>query len=282
MPMRCKRCRGAAVIEVRRHNAAFCRDCFFHYAGQQVTRAIAKHRMLAPTDRVLVAVSGGKDSLALWDLLLELGYRTDGLYLSLGIGAYSERSKRVCEEFAAARGATLHAHDLAAEHGYTIPEAAGKGGRSSCGVCGLSKRYVFNRAALDGSTGRVSPRRLGIIAEAPQPLTPGRHVAVAYYDRKYGSDQQTGFMDITMRRGNGSHMRVTDRSLPPLNEFPEAGASTGVFLGDYIGLAVGSDGQAHPAWADTRNPIFTQDPADVRRLVNAGQGSDIYTRSLPG
>lgn len=113
-------------------------------------------------------------------------------------------------------------------------------------------------------------------------LTPRGGVAVAYYDRKYGTDQQTGFMDITMRRGNGSHVRVTDRSLPPLNEFPEAGASSGIFLGDYIGLAVGSDGQAHPAWADTRNPIFTQSATDVRQLVNAGQGSDIYTRSLPG
>src|SRR5918995_1454603 len=150
MAMRCKRCRGPVVIEVRRHNAAFCRDCFVHYVGQQVTRAIAKYRMLGHTDRVLVAVSGGKDSLALWDLLLDLGYRADGLYLSLGIGAYSERSKVVCQEFAAARGATLLVHDLAAEHGYTIPEAAGAGGRSSCGVCGLSKRYVFNKAALDG------------------------------------------------------------------------------------------------------------------------------------
>src|ERR671935_2200494 len=107
MAMRCKRCRGRVVIEIRRHNAAFCRDCFVHYVRQQVTRAVAKHRMLAPTDRVLVAVSGGKDSLALWDLLLDLGYQADGLYLSLGIGAYSERSKTVCAEFAAARGATL-------------------------------------------------------------------------------------------------------------------------------------------------------------------------------
>jgi len=113
-------------------------------------------------------------------------------------------------------------------------------------------------------------------------LTPRGGVAVAYYDRKYGTDQQTGFMDITMRRGNGSHVRVTDRSLPPLSEFPEGTARSGIFLGDYIGLAVGSDGQAHPAWADTRNPIFTQSATDVRQLVNAGQGSDIYTRSLPG
>jgi uncharacterized protein (TIGR00269 family) len=148
--MRCKRCRQPAVIEVRRHNAAFCRDCFFHYVRQQVTRAIAKHRMLAPADRVLVAVSGGKDSLALWDLLLDLGVQADGLYMSLGIGAYSERSKQLCRAFADAHGAKLVIHDLEAEQGYTIPEAAGKGGRSSCGVCGLSKRYVFNRVALEG------------------------------------------------------------------------------------------------------------------------------------
>jgi tRNA-5-methyluridine54 2-sulfurtransferase len=152
--MRCKRCRGAIAVEVRRHNAAFCRDCFFHYVRQQVERAVAKHHMLAPTDRVLVAVSGGKDSLALWDLLLDLGYQADGLYMGLGIGGYSDRSRQACHAFADARGAKLAVYDLAAEQGYTIPMAAGRTGgrtgRSSCGVCGLSKRYVFNRAALDG------------------------------------------------------------------------------------------------------------------------------------
>jgi len=156
MAMRCKRCRDRAAIEIRRHNAAFCRDCFFHYVRQQVTRAIDKHHMLRPGDRVLVAVSGGKDSLALWDLLLELGHRADGLYMGLGIGAYSERSKDLCQAFADARGAKLVVYDLAEEQGYSIPEAAGAprragaAGRSSCGVCGLSKRYVFNRVALEG------------------------------------------------------------------------------------------------------------------------------------
>ena len=52
--------------------------------------------------------------------------------------------------FAAARGATLRTIDLAAEQGFDIPLAGRKGSRSSCAVCGLSKRYVFNRAALEG------------------------------------------------------------------------------------------------------------------------------------
>ncbi len=39
---------------------------------------------------------------------------------------------------------------LEREDGYDVPTAGRKGSRSTCAVCGLSKRYVFNRAALDG------------------------------------------------------------------------------------------------------------------------------------
>ena len=63
--MKCRTCRGPAVVDVRRHNAAFCRDHFFQHCEEQVRRAIASHHMLTSNDRVLVAVSGGKDSLAL-------------------------------------------------------------------------------------------------------------------------------------------------------------------------------------------------------------------------
>jgi hypothetical protein len=108
-------------------------------------------------------------------------------------------------------------------------------------------------------------------------------VTTAYYDRKYGDSQATGEFDITMRRSNGAHVRVTNRTLPPTQEFPEAGASTGVFLGDYMGVAVGPDGVAYPVWTDTRNPVFSPSTGgDVRELVLAGQGSDIYMRALPG
>jgi tRNA-5-methyluridine54 2-sulfurtransferase len=147
--MRCRRCKGIAVIELRRHNAAFCRDCFLHYVDEQVKRAVKDHDMLREDDRILVAVSGGKDSLALWDILLRLGYQAAGLYLGLGIGDYSDRSGQLVRAFADERDAELIHVDLRQDYGYDVPTAGKKGSRSTCAVCGLSKRYVFNRAALE-------------------------------------------------------------------------------------------------------------------------------------
>lgn len=67
--MKCRVCREPAVIDIRRHNANFCVDHFLRLCRDQTAKAIEDFDMLNPGDRVLVAVSGGKDSLALWDLL---------------------------------------------------------------------------------------------------------------------------------------------------------------------------------------------------------------------
>ena len=72
---KCRVCRGPAIIDLPRHNANFCAEHLQQLCRRQVEKAIADHDMLPPDDRVLVAVSGGKDSLAVWDLLIELGYQ---------------------------------------------------------------------------------------------------------------------------------------------------------------------------------------------------------------
>ncbi len=179
---KCRRCRQPAVIELRRHNAAFCQPCFIKHFQDQVKRAIKDFDMLEPEDRVLVAVSGGKDSLALWDVLLDLGYRSTGMYLGLGIGDYgdySDRSGEAARRFAEDRGADLLHIDLRDEYGFDIPSAGTKGSRSTCSVCGLSKRYTFNRVALDRGFDVVAtghnlddePPRCSAIRSAGRPNT---------------------------------------------------------------------------------------------------------------
>jgi tRNA(Ile)-lysidine synthase TilS/MesJ len=148
--MKCKRCRRAeAAVDLPSHHAAFCPDCFFVFFRRQVTEGIRKLRLLAPEDRVLVCVSGGKDSLVLWDVLIDEGYETEGLYIDLGIGGYSDRSKEKVLSYAAARGKTPIVVELAKE-GIPIPEAARCVRMQECAVCGTVKRYFFNRVAAEG------------------------------------------------------------------------------------------------------------------------------------
>lgn len=154
--MKCRVCREPAVIDIRRHNANFCREHFLRLCRDQVAKAIKDFEMILPGERVLVAVSGGKDSLALWDLLLDLGYETDGLYLGLGIGDYSDESGTYARAFAESRGVQLIEVDLRAEYGYDIPTGARAARRAPCSACGLSKRHLFDQAAIDGGYDAVA------------------------------------------------------------------------------------------------------------------------------
>ena len=147
--MKCRKCGGSAALELRRHNAAFCSPHFVEFFKKQVAEAIHKHRMFTRDEPVLVAVSGGKDSLALWDVLIEDGYRTAGLYLDLGIFDYSQESRARCEAFASAHGQKLHVERVAEAVGAPIPEVQKVTRRPTCSACGLSKRYLMNRAALE-------------------------------------------------------------------------------------------------------------------------------------
>lgn len=147
---KCRVCKGPAVIDLPRHNAKFCAHHFLELCRRQVVKAIDGFGMLRRDDRILVAVSGGKDSLAAWDLLVELGYQADGLYVGLGIGDYSDVSGRYARDHAAARGAHLLEVDLTSEYGYDIPTGARAARRTPCSACGLSKRHLFDRAAIDG------------------------------------------------------------------------------------------------------------------------------------
>jgi uncharacterized protein (TIGR00269 family) len=147
--VKCTKCRGSAILELRRHNAAFCAPDFVDFFKNQVREAIRKYRMFSRDERVLVAVSGGKDSLALWDVLIDEGYDTTGLYLDLGIFDYSVESRAKCEAFATARGVPLVISRVADEVGAPVPVIKQVTRRPPCSGCGLSKRYLMNKAAQD-------------------------------------------------------------------------------------------------------------------------------------
>lgn len=147
---KCRTCRAPAIIDLPRHNAHFCAEHFLQLCRRQVSKAIEQFEMLTADDKVLVAVSGGKDSLAVWDMLVELGYHADGLYIGLGIGEYSDTSAEYARAFARDRGLHLVEVSLRDEYDYDVPTASRATRRVPCSACGISKRHLFDSEALRG------------------------------------------------------------------------------------------------------------------------------------
>lgn len=149
--MKCRKCGGRAVISLKEHKLSLCKTHYVEWFTDYTRKTIVKFGMLNHGDRVLVAVSGGKDSLALWDVLNTLGYDTIGLYIDLGIEEenYSGTSREKCAAFARRIGRELKIVKIENEIGAGIPYIRKVTRRPVCSVCGLTKRYYMNKVAIE-------------------------------------------------------------------------------------------------------------------------------------
>jgi hypothetical protein len=154
---------------------------------------------------------------------------------------------------------------------------------------------VSTNSGASFTGGTSDPRSLPVVTDAPgqartdqfwqgAAFTNDGTLVVSYYDRQYGSDERTGFSDITVSSSTDlasfRHQRATSASMPPPTQF------SGTFYGDYAGIAV-TNQTAHPLWSDTRNvdlfacfgtvggpPSVCQGGAPNATLAN---DQDIYT-----
>lgn len=144
---KCKSCSAQAEVALPSHHANFCPDCFRKFCERAVSRAM-KRFPLAPDQPLLVAVSGGKDSLAAWSLLNDLGYTTVGIHVDLGIDEFSAASMEAIDRFARPRDLQWIQRPLKEIFGYTIPEVKRRTRRKICSICGRLKRQLLNRLCI--------------------------------------------------------------------------------------------------------------------------------------
>lgn len=157
---KCKRCRRQAEVPLPSHHANFCPSCFRLFCERAVLRAMKRFPLPGKTP-LLVAVSGGKDSLALWALLHDLGYTTKGVHVDLGIADFSEPSAAAISRFATPRQLDWVKYSLKDIIGYTIPEIQKRTKRKICSVCGRLKRQLLNRLCVrEGYTALVTGHNL--------------------------------------------------------------------------------------------------------------------------
>ena len=158
--MKCKVCKADSVVSLPSHNTSFCKEHFLKFFLKQVSQGIRKRKLLEPDDKILVALSGGKDSLGLMFALSELGYNVTGLHIDLGIFESSRKARAVVEDFCKDKGYPLKVVELEKE-GVPMPLIKKHIRRPICSICGKFKRHYFNKIALeDGFTALATGHNL--------------------------------------------------------------------------------------------------------------------------
>ncbi len=146
--MRCRICGKKAVYADQR----LCKEHFIEFVKRKVEKVLKKVMNLEEK-RILLAVSGGKDSLTMAHLLKGFDSEKELLYINLGIPDYSDEAEKIVRKFAKEHEYKLNVVKLS-DYGFTIKDVyeAWKKGlirEKVCSICGLAKRYIFNSFAFE-------------------------------------------------------------------------------------------------------------------------------------
>ncbi len=154
---RCKKCNKPAIYRVRYARLWLCPKHFVEFFERRVKKTIDDYKLIRGVKRVLVAVSGGKDSVAALYVLNKFkeiyGYELLGVTIDLGIPEYSEKSIRIARSLYERLGIDYYIVKLS-NYGFTLSDVQvwrriKRIRRPICSFCGIVKRYLLNKTALE-------------------------------------------------------------------------------------------------------------------------------------
>jgi len=139
--MICKLCDNNAVY------TELCNEHFMGYFENKVKLAIKKFELLKKSEKIAVAVSGGKDSMSILTILHKLGYDVTALSIDEGIFGYRDKNLDNVKQFCENNKIKLKIFSFKKEFGKPLDNMNIKGSR--CSICGVFRRDILNNYSKD-------------------------------------------------------------------------------------------------------------------------------------
>jgi len=149
----CKNCFEKPVFKLI-SGESLCRSCFLRYFERKVRKTVRIFKLLGKEERIVVGVSGGKDSLTVLNILHNIAERQRkweviALAIDEGIKGYRNSCLMDARDFCKTRGITLHVYSFKDEFGYSLDEMVKKLKMKPCSICGVLRRHLLNTKARE-------------------------------------------------------------------------------------------------------------------------------------
>ncbi len=154
--MKCDRCENQATYTRKYSGEKLCSRCFSNSILRKTAKTISKYNMIQNDDLVAVAVSGGKDSLALLNIINQMSathnFRIKAITIDEGIPGYRNEALEIVQAFCTKLNVEHKVFSYKELFNLTLDEALDLRGNektSSCSICGTLRRRAIDHAAKD-------------------------------------------------------------------------------------------------------------------------------------
>ena len=164
-PGTCDLCGTERAAYTRKYSGqSLCTGCFRRSISRKAAKTVSKYDMIRDGDRVAVAVSGGKDSLALLQIMHEMSqghnFEIDVITIDEGIPGYRDEALGIVSDVCGSLGVGHRVYAYKDLFEVSLDEALdmrqqqpqnprGARGMSSCSICGTLRRRAIDIAAAD-------------------------------------------------------------------------------------------------------------------------------------